>query len=38
MVDSIAPINASIFSPDWAEMGMIGAFDAWVPLTNLVIS
>jgi hypothetical protein len=38
IVDSIAPINASMLSPDCADIGIIGAFAAYVPLTNFIIS
>ena len=38
IVDSIEPINASMFNPDCAEIGITGDFAAKVPLTNFVIS
>ena len=36
--DSIASINASTFNFECAEIGIIGAFAAFVPLTNFTIS
>ena len=38
MVDSIEPIRASTFNPDCAEIGITGDLEAYVPLTNFVIS